>query len=74
MERWLVTGISGSGRIELVESLRPVLEAKGKSVLVSDVGELIRQECIKNRMPFKPHTILDIDRTQLNLLRSSALK
>ena len=33
MKNWIVTGISGSGRIEILEDLRNYCEERGKRVL-----------------------------------------
>ena len=74
MEKWILTGISGSGRIELLNEIGVFLTGKGKSVKVYDVGELIKDECIKNNIPIVDNRLLDIDHAQIKLLRASALK
>ena len=48
MQKWIVTGISGSERIELLNELKDYICKKmGKRVEVYDVGELIKTECKK---------------------------
>lgn len=74
MEKWIATGISGSGRIEKLIEISQECEKRGFKALVSDVGTMIKDECQKHRIPYTDQTILDIDRPQLSLLRSSALK
>ena len=74
MKKWIVTGVSGSGRIELLEELKGYAASIGKTVAVYDVGELIRNECKRNRIKFIDQFILDLDHNVLRVLRSSALK
>ncbi len=74
MERWVVTGISGSGRIELLQELSAHVKTLGRSIIVHDIGDLIRQECIRNGILYTDKRILDLDNTLLTTLRSSALK
>ncbi len=75
MEKWIVTGISGSGRIELLEELAQYCSVElKKKVLVHDVGDLIRRECERTGNPLVDEKILDVDRQLLSVLRSSALK
>lgn len=74
MKRWFFTGVSGSERIELLNDLAAYCNGKGKKVVVHDVGDLIRQECAKHRINLIDQRILDMDRTQLEILRDAALK
>jgi len=74
MKKWIVTGISGSGRIELLEELKRHAVGIGKTVAVYDVGELIREECKRDGIEFTDQFILDLDRNLLRALRSAALK
>lgn len=74
MEKWVVTGISGSGRVELLSELRKEAESRGKKVRVHDVGDLIKQEAFAHGIPIADERFLDMDSSQLRLLRASALK
>jgi adenylate kinase len=74
MKKWIVTGVSGSGRIELLEELKGYAASIGKTVAVYDVGELIRRECKRNRIKFADQFILDLDHNVLRVLRSAAVK
>ena len=75
MQKWIVTGISGSERIELLNELKNYIRKNlGKRVEAYDVGNLIKTECKKNRKPLIDERILDIDRSLLNCLRSCAIK
>jgi len=71
---WVATGISGSGRIELLKELANYAQKDGRQVVVHDVGALVQQECVRNRLPFTDQRILDLDPALLRTLRSSALK
>ena len=74
MEKWFVTGVSGSERIELLNELATYCTKKGKKVAVHDVGDLIRMECEKHGFKVVAQRILDMDRARLDILRSAALK
>ena len=74
MAIWVATGVSGSGRIELLNELADVLRAGGRTAIVHDLGALIQAECHHNRLPFTDQRILDLDRSLLRSLCSSALK
>lgn len=75
MQKWIVTGISGSERIELLNELKDYIKNNlDKRVGVYDVGELIRTECKKNKKPLIDERILDVDRSLLNCLRSCAIR
>ena len=71
MQKWIVTGVSGSERVELLMELA---EKAGKKVKVHDVGNLMRQEAIKYKIPVTDERVLDMDSSQLRLLRATALK
>ena len=74
MKKWVVTGISGSGRVELLNEVREEAEARGCRVSAYDVGELIKREAIAHSIPIVDERFLDMDNSQLRLLRASALK
>ncbi len=74
MKRWVVTGISGSERIELLEEIQHHANKIGEKSVIHDVGDLIHQECIKHKIPVVDERILDMDHSQLRLLRAAALK
>ena len=74
MKKWIITGISGSGRIELQNEIAKEAESRGFKVVVHDVGGLIKQEAITYGIPIVDARFLDMDRSQLCLLRASALK
>lgn len=74
-QKWIVTGISGSDRIELLNDLANYAATKlGKSVRVHDVGKLIAEACQKSGRTMVDKKILDVDRSFLASLRSTALK
>lgn len=71
----VVTGISGSGRIELLRELADYATAeRGEAVVVHDVGALIANECSRLRIPITDQKMLDVDRHLRELLRSNALR
>lgn len=74
MSKWIVTGVSGSGRIEFLEEIREEAKSRDIEMKVYDVGDLIRQEAIKNQITLIDELILDMDINQLRLLRSAAIK
>jgi adenylate kinase len=74
MKKWVVTGISGSGRIELLEQLEKHAGNIGKKVAVHDIGELMREQCKRNRIGFSDQRILDLDHRLLRTLRMATLK
>ena len=52
MQKWIVTGVSGSERIELLNELKDYIKNNSdKRVGVYDVGDLIKVECKKNKKP-----------------------
>jgi len=74
MEKWIATGVSGCGRIDLLKELCDCAKTIGKTIIIHDVAELIQQECQKNKVPFSDQRILDLDRNLLKFLRVAALK
>lgn len=74
MQKWIATGVSGSGRIELFDELGAYLRSLGKHVLVHNIGTLIQQECERIGIPFTARRVLDLDSDLLKSLRSAALK
>jgi adenylate kinase len=74
MQKWIVTGISGSGRIELLQDLAKHARTIGKRVVVHDLGELINEECTRNNLRLVDKKILDVDYNLLRTLRSAAIK
>jgi len=71
---WAVTGVSGSGRIELLNDLQVFAAEKGKKVKVYDVGKAIEQKARENNINFVLSRILNLDRTTLSLLRALAIQ
>ena len=71
---WAVTGVSGSGRIELLSDLQAFAEKKGKKVKVIDVGKIIEQKARENNVKFVLSRILNLDRVTLSLLRALAIQ
>lgn len=74
MQIWIVTGISGSGRLELLNEIAGEVSKRGVKVKVHDVGAMMRNECERQRMPMVDERILDLDQRHLRLLRTVALK
>lgn len=74
MQKWIVTGVSGCGRIDLIKELSDYAKKMNKNIVVHDVAELIQKECKRNRIDFSHQRILDLDRNTLRLLRVAALK
>ncbi len=74
MEKWIITGISGCGRIEKLNEIKSIGETMGKKICVHDVGDLIFNECKKRNIPISDNRILDMDQNQLKLLRTLAIK
>ena len=74
MRNWIITGIFGSGRIEMLEDLKKYCEEKGKKVIIHDVGKLIYDEAKKAKIQLTDERVLDIDKSLLRTLRESALK
>ena len=71
---WAVTGVSGSGRIEMLNELKDYAEKQGKKVRVIDVGEVIREKAKKNQVGFVLERILNLDRLTLAMLRALAIQ
>lgn len=74
MNDWIITGISGSGRIELLQDLKKYCDEKGKKILIHDVGKLIFEEAQKTNIQLTDQRVLDIDKNLLKTLRENALK
>jgi len=74
MRKWIVTGISGSGRIELLQEIKSFGEKRGKKIFVHDVGKLIYQEAKNSHIKITDKRVLDLDRSLLRTLRENALK
>lgn len=74
MKKWIITGISGSGRIELLNELEEYAHEKGKKILIHDVGKLIFEEAEKLNIQLTDDKVLDIDKKLLGTLRENALK
>ena len=74
MQIWIVTGVSGSGRIELLKDLAAYCESIGKKVLVHDVGEMMAGEARRQRLQFVDDKILDVDAALLRTLRAAVIK
>jgi len=74
MKKWIITGISGSGRIELLNELEKYANDRGRKTQVHDVGRLIYNEASKLDIQLTDNRVLDIDRNLLSTLRENALK
>lgn len=74
MINWVITGISGSGRIELLNDLAEHAKGHDLNVKVHDVGALIRQECEKNNIKIIDSSFLDIDPKLLQSYRANAIQ
>lgn len=71
---WLVTGVSGSGRIELLNDLQKYAGTQGKKVKVYDVGRIIQQKARENKIAFVMERVLNMDSATLSLLRALAVQ
>ena len=71
---WIVTGVSGSGRIEMLNEIKSFAEGKGKVVKVIDAGRVIKQKAKENRIRFVEDKILNMDQEKLSLLRALAIQ
>lgn len=74
MKQWIITGISGSGRIELLNELKKYAATKGKNISVHDVGKIIFKEAKRLDITLSDNRVLDIDKNLLGTLRENALK
>ncbi len=72
--KWLVTGVSGSGRIEMLKDLEDYAKTQDKKIKVIDVGKAIEAQAKENRIPFDSDRILNMDQATLTLLRALAVK
>ena len=73
-EIWAFTGVSGSGRKEVVAELVDYAKTKGKKITEFDVGERIKIIANENNIVFHSERILNIDKTALSLLRALAIQ
>jgi adenylate kinase len=73
MKNYVFTGISGSGRIELLNELKTELVKRGKSVNVFDVGKIIFDSAGRLDIKISDEKVLDIDKDLLTALRKIAL-
>lgn len=71
---WVVTGVSGSGRIEMLNEIKDYAETKGKKVTVMDVGSVIETKARENNLAYVPDRILNLDQDKLSLLRALAIQ
>jgi len=74
MQTWIVTGVSGSGRIELLKELAENCKSQGRTVLVHDVGAMIAKEARRQKLQFADDKILDVDASLLRTLRALVVK
>jgi adenylate kinase len=73
MKNYIFTGISGSGRIELLNELKTELVKRGESVNVFDVGRIIFDSAERLNIKISDEKVLDIDKDLLISLRKIAL-
>lgn len=73
MKNYIFTGVSGSGRIELLNELETELVKRGKSVNVFDVGRIIFDSAEGLNIKISDEKVLDIDKDLLTCLRKVAL-
>lgn len=71
---WLVTGVTGCGRIEMLNEFSKHAEQNGKRVKVIDIGENIQKKAKENHIAFVLSRILNLDHTTLSLLRALAVQ
>lgn len=71
---WIVTGVSGCGRIEMLNDLSRFAITKGKKVKVFDVGNVIQKKAKENHIAFVLDRILNMDQVTLSLLRALAIQ
>lgn len=71
---WIATGISGSGRIELLDKVKNAATASNQSVVTHDVGQMLREDFTRNGIPFVDSRILDADPALLRMARASVIK
>jgi len=73
VQTWIVTGVSGSGRIELLNELSEYCKSQNRTVVVHDVGAMIAAEARHQRLPFADDKILDVDASLLRALRAAVV-
>lgn len=71
---YLVTGVTGSDRIELLREFAEFAQSNGHVVKVYDIGDEIKKNAIKNDIPFVVDKILNLDSSVLGLLRTLAIR
>jgi adenylate kinase len=74
MQTWIVTGVSGSNRIELLNELAEYCNTQGRTVLVHDVGTMMATEARRQKLQFSDDKILDVDAGLLRTLRAAVIK
>jgi len=73
MKNIIFTGVSGSGRIELLEELAEVIRKRRKSVHIHDLGNKIFEAANALQIHITDQKILDIDHNLLLALRKIAV-
>lgn len=73
MPNYIVTGISGSGRIALLNELKEEFARRGKTANVFDTGALIFDAARELKIGISEEKVLDVDRDLLVALRKVAL-
>ena len=71
---YLVTGVTGSGRKEVLEELKSFAESKNKTISIYDIGIAIEENAKNNDIPFVESKILNLDKSVLGLLRTLAIR
>lgn len=74
MRKYLFTGVSGCGRIELLEELKNELQKRGKTVTIIDIGSLIFEAANEVGTLISPKKILDLDHDLLVAFRKNAIQ
>ncbi len=74
MEKWIVTGISGCGRIELLNELSEYAKTIDKEIVAHDVGGIIHDESERSGVGFSDQYILNRDQNLLRAIRVMAVK
>jgi adenylate kinase len=73
VQKWIVTGVSGSGRIELLKELSEYCASLGRHVVVHDIGAMMAAEALHQRLKFADDKILDVDASLLRTLRAAVI-
>jgi len=74
VKKWLVTGVSGSERINVLNEVKAEAEKRGISMMIHDLGEIIKRQAERHQMQVVDERFLDIDKRELRLLCTSALQ